>query len=390
MKNPPIRRARKAVLFISHSGDLYGAERCLLDLVRNLSKDIYPIVVVPRKGLLCDSLLEGAVETHIVPYSGWWFDGGRLKFILRLVVNAIAVARLKWVFRSRGIRLVYSNTSFSPVGLFLAKWLSVSHVSHIHEFPHLPNFDFGLTASMRILNWGSAIIIVPSNALSEAIKPYCSEGKLRVVHNGYKRSLASASERGINPNRTGATAFQILIVGSISENKGQLIALNAMQVLVNKGLNVKMTFVGGEIDVPYADAMRQLIDQAHLAERVEFAGYVVDVEAYYEASDVLVVCSKFETFGRVIIEAMACGCPIVCPRIPAMLELIADKVDGLLYEHNDHAGLAQRIEDLMFNGELRTKLISNARSSFEKNFSLKKYVDSIEEILTQDILGVSA
>ena len=118
-----------------------------------------------------------------------------------------------------------------------------------------------------------------------------------------------------------------------------------------------------------------------LKNKVLFLGFRADPEQIYAASDAIVHCStKPEPFGRDIIEAMACGKPVISTDLGAPKEIITEQA-GILISPNNSNVLAENIMSLLDDSKRRERLGANARKIAESAFSIKKIVNEIENIL---------
>lgn len=92
----------------------------------------------------------------------------------------------------------------------------------------------------------------------------------------------------------------------------------------------------------------------------------------YSGADLFALPSENETFGQVYIESMACGTPVIGTKVGGVPEIITDNYDGFLISPNDSSLLAQKIEELMNNDDLRRKFIQNGLKTVRQKFSAKR------------------
>jgi glycosyltransferase involved in cell wall biosynthesis len=371
------------ILFISHSSALYGSERCLLDLIVNLPNSIVPIVIMPSNGLLNETIKTHNIETHIIKFRGWWYRRLWIKFIYRALINFSALIRLYIKFKDRNINLIYTNTIHSPIGIVLSRMLGVKHIQHCHEYLNLnnsANFDFGLNLSARFISENSATIICTSYAHKLDLQRHIDAAKINIVYNGtnFERNIAKTS---FSPKKS----FQILMIGSISRNKNQLLALKALNSLSEDGFNVDLKILGDSLEPKYQLELNQYIMENNLKSYVSFLGFKENVQEYLSNSDLLLVCSNNETFGRVIIEAMATNVVVVSSALPSISEIIIHRYSGLLYPTNNLALLTDCINTLMNDSNLRLKLIENARLEYLNKFKLEIYIKNITNLINRTV-----
>ena len=100
------------------------------------------------------------------------------------------------------------------------------------------------------------------------------------------------------------------------------------------------------------------------------------------AADVVLMCSRFESFGRVTVEAMLAGKPVIGAASGGTAELIQDGETGLLYEPGNHDELAMKIEYLFEHPEKRLQLGAAARVWATGRFAQQRYAREVHDLLT--------
>jgi len=171
----------------------------------------------------------------------------------------------------------------------------------------------------------------------------------------------------------------VVVVGNLQEWKGQIVVLEALLLLKERIPALTVALVGGvhRSGHDYAERCRRFVEEQGLASRVLFTGARGDVPDVMAAADVVVHSSvRGEPFGRVIIEAMAVGTPVVATRAGGVPEFVHQDKDGLLVEPGDPAALADALVSILENGEVAQALALGGRANAEL-FSLQRHVDSI-------------
>ena len=153
----------------------------------------------------------------------------------------------------------------------------------------------------------------------------------------------------------------VLYVGRIAPIKGLETLLDAVAQLRARGSAVRLLIVGGEADEPAAGheaEIRRRVDTLGLRSAVRFAGAQPQeaLRDYYVAADVTVLPSYYESFGMVALEAMACGSPVIGSRVGGLTTTVRDGVTGFLVPDGDARALAERIEALVGDADLRFRL----------------------------------
>lgn len=179
---------------------------------------------------------------------------------------------------------------------------------------------------------------------------------------------------------------KILFLSNLIESKGVYILLEALNILKNKNTNFEAIFVGGEGDILSEDFNKK-IKNLDLQNEVKYLGkkYGKEKENIYLNSDIFVFPTFYhnETFGLVLIEAMQYSLPVIsCPEggIP---DIVEDGINGILVPQKNIEELANAIEKLIYDSELRTKMGNEGRLKYEKQFTLETFEKKLVSILNK-------
>jgi glycosyltransferase involved in cell wall biosynthesis len=142
----------------------------------------------------------------------------------------------------------------------------------------------------------------------------------------------------------------VLHVGTLQPRKNIPVLLEAMARLPKELANIPLVLVGGKGWL--YDQIFQRVNELGLQGRVHFAGYVADeaLPLWYNAASVLVLPSVYEGFGLPIVEALACGTPVIAANVSALPEAAGDA--GLFFEPHDAPTLAGHLATLLSNSDL--------------------------------------
>ncbi len=367
------------ILFVSNSGSIGGAQQCLLDIILRLPNNIVPVVLVPIDGPFANLLKENNIPFYIVNFRGWWYSKFRIKLIERALNNLIALIRSYKLLKHLNISIVYSNTLYSPFGAILAKFFHVPHIWHIHEFPHLnkiQKFDFGLNFSMRFVNKYSDAIICPSIALKKELSLHIPSIKIHNIYNGVDNNRLLFKYPEFQKHENKNDLITITIIGSIINFKGQSDAITAISRLINKGINARLLILG-DGDEEYKKLLKSQSKELGVENSIVWLGFQKNVYDFVANSDLLFVCSKFESFGMVIIEAMSIGCPVIATHTGGIPEIITHGFNGLLYEVGNVEDLVKKSLLLLNDKHLYSEISKNSRITTLKYFDVKNYSNDI-------------
>ena len=130
---------------------------------------------------------------------------------------------------------------------------------------------------------------------------------------------------------------------------------------------------------PEEQKLRSYVE-SHRIQNVMFLGYRKDIPHVLHNSDIFLLTSTHESFGIVILEAMACGCPVVATRSSGPASILEDGVDGLLSEVGDVQGLTNHVLRLLKDEEFAQKIAQNARQKIMDKYNLELFSSRVESI----------
>ena len=167
--------------------------------------------------------------------------------------------------------------------------------------------------------------------------------------------------------------FKIGFVGRLDKVKGCEDLLRALPYL---NFEYRLIVAG---DGVLRRSLEELARQTGVASKVDFIGYVKQIELLYPFFDILVVPSQSESFGLSAIEAQASGVAVIASDIPGLNEIVKDSESGLLFEAGNEMNLAEKITLLYTNSVLREALADKGFEQAQK-YSLQNYSNDLEKI----------
>lgn len=365
------------ICIVAHLNDLSGANKSLIDLVIGLLAKYKVTVIVPRKGELYETLCRMNVDVKVIHSATWVYkkDEKEYKKIIKRIVNYIAEFLFFFFYRSKKFDLIHYNSYTYGIGAKAAMKLKIPYTWHIRELPE-ENFNlsfFNKTKSVDIISQSKCIITI-SEFMKKALINTFTNNKIKVVYNGImplEKYIDDADDYSFD---------DVVIIGAIAEDKGQLEAIKAINFLHKKGINKKLYIVGKIIDKDYYQKICNEITE-EINDLIVFSGYHSDLLPFRKKTQLILICSKAEAFGRVTIEAMNYGQIVVGANTGATPEIIIDGYNGFLYKQGDHIDLANKI--LFACDLLDKKTISyNAWSSIVNKYSINTTVSNVEKIIS--------
>ena len=350
------------ILVVHHDADLYGADRSLLLALRALKRaSFHPILAVPHDGPLVEHVRREDVEAHI------GLVGKLARGVLaphRLPGVALDVVRsqrfLAKILAGRPIALVYTNSIAVVGGALWAKLRGTPRIWHVREIVVAPRIAaWGFPAMLRGLGGWCVCNSNATRAWLTGAQPALA-ARSSVIWNGLEPVAvppADAVARWRADLGFGSDHVVVALVGRVNRWKGQGVLIDAARRLKAAGRErLRYVIVGDVADSQdhFRESMLEQIRQAGVADIVQWRPFTTEVNAVWAAADIAVVPStEPEPFGRVAIEAMAHGLPVVASRHGGLVEIVEHEATGLLVPPGDGEALASALARLEAAPELR-------------------------------------
>ena len=291
--------------------------------------------------------------------------------------------------------LVHLQDLISPQAIFASryckknqiKYVLTSHGSLYWLLQNSPvnRLYYKLFGSKIITNASKFIAYTPYE-LKQYSKVGVNEDAVSIIPPGIDLSpYKELPEKGQFKTKNGIEKNQklVLYLGRIHQIKGIDLLLKTFSNVLKSFDNVKLIIVGP--DDGYLSNMLDMVENLDITNNVIFTGplYGMDKIEVYVDSDIFVLPSKYESFGNVILEAMACGTPVIITEKSAITDLLFDKVTVVKYDEDN---LKAAILKLLNDEYLCLNLGDNGKKFVEKEFSWKNIVKNVEN-LYMDVLG---
>ena len=223
------------------------------------------------------------------------------------------------------------------------------------------------------------VISVSDDLKNKLINEYnVNPDKITVVHNGVDKAKFSPIDKASARSKCGLTADgkYILAISRLSSEKGLEILLEAMKMLVTE--NVKLALIG---DGPLYGTLNDFVVNNNLSTKVNFIGAVPhkDLNLWYNAADVFCLSSLWEGCPNVVIEALACGTPVVSSNVGAVPHFVSGDC-GLLVPPGNFALLAKAL-DTMLNHSCSQASISTTPALQGWDYVADNVIDVFEKVL---------
>ena len=209
------------------------------------------------------------------------------------------------------------------------------------------------------------------------VAPLYSDRRILVNYHGLK--LHDFAVNGKLRNKT----FQVISVGTLNDYKGFQYLIPALGILKEKGLQLNCTIIGGG---PLEANLKKQIKMLHLESYITMTGPLKQNEVlpFYKKADLLILMAQPEWhwgIPNVLIEALAAKTPVITTQFGSVNELIKDRETGLIVPPKDPETLAQNIDMLYQNNELRQQLTEAGHKVVVEKFDLEKNIEEFGERL---------
>lgn len=364
----------RPVLAISNHGTFIGGgEHSFLDLISRLPGACPVIAALPAEGILAEKTRERGMPTVIAPLPPMGLG--------HLLQMAGCIGRLREICKTGQVRLIYANGSRAAFyGGVVGRLSSIPVIWHCRVSTADPWLDFLL---LRLVDR-----IVANSKATASRFPLSFRSKIDVVYNGFDLEWLRESSVA-KPVLIEDGWRTILVVARASRWKRHDLILTAFEKIAETEQNAHLICVGNKdySDLSWWDELQDKTRASSFSSRIHWIGAVDDVRPWYRVASLLVLPSINEPFGRVVVEAMASGVPVIATRSGGIPEIITDMQNGLLVPENDAAALAAAVLKILHDPSLQGRLVEAGRER-AKRFSIDAHIHEMVNLFT-DIVACS-
>jgi len=395
------------ILYIESGIGFGGAVTCLAAQIKTLDKNKYSLIVVSSHN---DSAsknvieLAGAKFIYAQRYKRSRYIKERIeaaqkygqlikKIFLLFVFLAESLLKIPYlldllfIIKKHKADIIYMNNNIelNMEGVIASRILKIPCISHLRG-PEYPSLEAKIAS--KYINFFITMSDFVKKSLLNIKVP---QNKIRTIYDGVNINecvLKSDFAQCDDAKNYKYGRFNIGLVGCLVDWKGHDVFIEAANILANE-LNrkdCKYFIIGGMPcqSSPLKKKLQELVAKYRLSESMVFTGHQANVFPFISKMDTIVHASiKPEPFGRVIIEAMALGKPVIATKIGGPLEIITNGVDGLLIRESDPRALAVAIHGLLNDTNRRKNISTAASRKVKERFELSNTVNKIEDIYAE-------
>ena len=380
---------RPTILFVTHYSGMYGANQSMCRLIVELREKygLHPVVLLSRRGEICDFLDQNEISYYISHFY-WWVNEGKgvFQYLLNLrkqIINLLELRKIVQLVKGEKIDLVYSNSVTINTGFLLSRKLQCPHLWHIRETLQAYDFKYSLPDFIvkKIFEKGADKYVVISDYLAQDYAGLFPVEKIQRIYNGIDFS------RGNPKAEKKAGIINICMMGIISDQKNNLDALKALCILVHKFnlSNIRLHLIGGH-KTDYLQVLKRYITENELNDYVVFHGHVKEIDLLLSEMHLGLMCSRDEAFGRVTVEYMMHGMPVIASNSGANPEIVKDNMNGFIYTLYNANELAEKIYKFANDTDLLKQMGEAAYEYGKNNFSSEQNTKAIYEVI-KEVVG---
>jgi glycosyltransferase involved in cell wall biosynthesis len=350
------------ILQVSSARHFGGGERHFVDLARGLVEKGHELFIAV------------AEDSPLLPGLRQITGDNILRLPFRRPFDIATAWKLRKFTRARGVEIIHAHMARDyPLAALAA---STSATPRLVLTRHVL---FPMGKLHRLTRRRVARVIAVSEAVAAGLRNQRIFGdeQITVVHHGIDLEKFRDISRRAEKDR-----MRVGILGELSPVKGQTEFVLAASIIATQRDDVEFVIAGRDhsADGAYVRQLKQLIVRKKLDSRVELIESHVEVADFLWGLDVFVSASTSEAFGLAIVDAMAAGLPVVATATGGASEIIVDGETGLLTPIGSCNELADRIIQLLDDGERRKRLATNARQMVAERFALPRMISETEDV----------
>jgi glycosyltransferase involved in cell wall biosynthesis len=347
-----------------------GLEKILTAIVLNLDKEKHNVSVwcLREGGFFANKLVKEGIDVKVLHISS--------------SRNPLSIYKLYKLLKSHKFDIIhthaYSAGTIGRISAFLAGVPVI--ISHNHSV-----YDY-YNRYYHFVEWFLSHITDKIICVSDIVKKFANEtqrinaGKLITIHNGID------SEYTVSEKRTSGLRKELDIpadhsvistIAHMEEHKGIKYLLESASLLLQSRNDISFLLVG---EGALKEELKILCADLKIEKNVIFAGERSDISEILSLSDIFVLPSLREGLGLAILEAMACGKPVIATNVGGIPEIVKDGVSGILVSPRDPEALHTAMKELLDDKEMQKKMGANGEKVCNEKFNSKVMVGQIENL----------
>ena len=375
------------ILYLHAGAEMYGADKVLLELIKGLDKDLFEAhVILPNDGVLVSALEAVGAKVSVLDYPilrrKYFNPKGIFEYFRSYNHFSKEIARYA---QDNGISLLHNNTTAVLEGIYVKRKLKLPLIWHVHEIIVKPKAisDF---INLLMGRYADKIVTV-SQAVASHVKQsrFVKEDQVRVIYNGVDNAVYYPMQAGSVREKFGIQQDSLVIgmIGRVNAWKGQGDFLEAVTPILKMNPQAVAFLAGSAFEGEEwrVEELEAKIAASPVASQIKRIDYYSQTTELYNMFDIFVLPSTNpDPLPTVVLEAMACGKPVVGYRHGGVCEMVEEGENGLLSIPNQPAELSKAIQELANNTEKRAQFGEASVQRQKELFSLQSYIRNFSEL----------
>lgn len=370
------------VLYIGGDAQATGASFSMAKLIEEEEKMGIEVVPVVHKGNTERLLNEKGKKHYVVNAWSWmisndasWFKVTMFR-IIKGVLNIPCYFQYKKIIHDENPDIIHVNALTTYTGSQAAIHTKKPLVWHIREMMEedLNGRFWNKRQAYKLMRKADCFIAI-SECVKDKYRKVVGDERIQCVYNGVDKDLFYHADHTIFTGEK----IVLTMAGRITREKGQLECLKSLVPLLRENSNIVLRFAGTGNE----DVISEIIgfrDKNGLTDsQVQLLGFVKEMNQLWSETDIAIVYSKFEAFGRVTVEAKMAGALVVGFDSGGTSELIEDGVDGYLFDGKNRT-LYDTVKMSLTNIESSKRIANNGRASASKIFTSENNAKQVYQL----------
>jgi glycosyltransferase involved in cell wall biosynthesis len=381
--------SKPRVMFVCHTGSISGAELVLLDIVQPWAGQS---AFLFEDGPLAPALASKGLKVTVSRWGQGLTQVRRDSSVLKVIPLAgrLCAIVVELISAARRHDVVYANSQKA----FVLSAIAVAFarrplIWHLHDI--ITSVHFGAMqrrVQVALANFCASKVVVPSQAAAVAFIAEGGKANLvAVVPNGLDVLPEASSPAQIRQELKLPEGPLVGVFSRLAAWKGQHVVLQALA----KAPGVSCIIAGDALfgEQAYAAKLRQMVDDLHLGDRVQFLGQRSDVPRLMSAVDAVIHPSiDPEPFGRTLVEAMLAGVPVIATDAGAASDILEAGKAGTLVPPGDADALAEAINKIMSRPPALAAQLDYADARARSHYGVAQMLQTVSGLIDRAATGV--
>jgi len=343
-----------------------GVERGVYDLAKFFKDKDVTTIIVSGGGQLANELEALGIKHYTLPV----YKKSLFSFFL--------VPKIRRIIEDEKIDIVHAR---SRVPGWISFFASRSSRAHFITTAHgiYKNRFFS-----EVMGWGK-FVIAPSKVVARHMRDKfgTSEDKIKIISR-----WVDLDKFNFTDYKNRRESNYIVSIGRISQSKGYEYLIKGFKKVVRFNPYLKLRIVGSadKSKQRYLEYLKTLVNRFSLNYNVEFVGLKQDIDDILSKARILVAPSVIEeSFGRVVVEAFACGVPVVATAVGGFKEIVQDGKNGVLVEPGDSSAISKGIISILDDFNFAERIVKQAREDVERKYTMEECLLKTKEVYKETI-----